>query len=533
MGKADILDILFGRFSGDLAARGIDLDHAVSSVEEEDRPAIRELVQEEAHKRKPLEPDTAMLCAALLRRLGADEHELIGMLNNCTQAEISQEQYEFISQAVFPDGKPVSGDFLYQLTQYTYLDSSVIFRRAETLISSQPRPAPAPLLLHLYLLFMRSDLSRQHRRLILLLLHKLCPGELLDLEGHPLLQEFERYRSRNRSGYTFEPRTRSAERGEVKSASYYLDKYFKDSGSGEADDGDVEPGSEKEDRLRKAAPAEMNTTRGSKEASGRDAGGARKKDSERSGAGDLGKPGPTVSRNARADSARAASPEGHPEPEKNAARNHAGPDTRGRQDAPSEFTTGRLEPQGNHQDLPAGGGPKQRRAVRLLLPASIGAALLLAVTLVFFHRARENGGVGDTTVQYPAEEEGFNGGERAPETGERNVDAAAGEIQQSQIDGGEPSQGQTEGEEPPRDRPDEGEIQQGQMEEGEAHQGYHPDQEEARNNYTVRQGDTLSAISQQYYLGASKYPLLAEINRLENPHLIHPGDRIVIPSPAE
>jgi nucleoid-associated protein YgaU len=50
--------------------------------------------------------------------------------------------------------------------------------------------------------------------------------------------------------------------------------------------------------------------------------------------------------------------------------------------------------------------------------------------------------------------------------------------------------------------------------------------------YTVKSGDTLGKIAQQYYGKASKYPTILEANRpmLQNPDKIYPGQVLRIPA---
>jgi nucleoid-associated protein YgaU len=56
-------------------------------------------------------------------------------------------------------------------------------------------------------------------------------------------------------------------------------------------------------------------------------------------------------------------------------------------------------------------------------------------------------------------------------------------------------------------------------------------QQEVIETYTVRPGDSLSAIAQRYYGDASAYMRIFEANRdkLDNPNLIQPGQQLVIP----
>ena len=54
----------------------------------------------------------------------------------------------------------------------------------------------------------------------------------------------------------------------------------------------------------------------------------------------------------------------------------------------------------------------------------------------------------------------------------------------------------------------------------------------AAQTYTVKSGDTLSKIAQQFYGSASKWHAIHEANRdlIPNPDLIHPGQTLKIPA---
>ncbi|WP_295820453.1 BON domain-containing protein [uncultured Deinococcus sp.] len=47
--------------------------------------------------------------------------------------------------------------------------------------------------------------------------------------------------------------------------------------------------------------------------------------------------------------------------------------------------------------------------------------------------------------------------------------------------------------------------------------------------YTVKPGDSLSAIAQKFYGDAMEYKKIAHYNNISNPDLIHPGDKLRIP----
>ncbi|PNY80546.1 BON domain-containing protein [Deinococcus koreensis] len=55
------------------------------------------------------------------------------------------------------------------------------------------------------------------------------------------------------------------------------------------------------------------------------------------------------------------------------------------------------------------------------------------------------------------------------------------------------------------------------------------DQASGDTVYTVKPGDSLSAIAQKYYGDPMQYKKIAHYNNISNPDLIHPGDKLKIP----
>jgi nucleoid-associated protein YgaU len=57
----------------------------------------------------------------------------------------------------------------------------------------------------------------------------------------------------------------------------------------------------------------------------------------------------------------------------------------------------------------------------------------------------------------------------------------------------------------------------------------------AETTYTVKKGDTLSAIAKEKYGDASQWRRIFEANRdqIDNPDLIHPGQQLKIPTTDE
>ena len=56
-----------------------------------------------------------------------------------------------------------------------------------------------------------------------------------------------------------------------------------------------------------------------------------------------------------------------------------------------------------------------------------------------------------------------------------------------------------------------------------------PEPEPAARTYTVESGDTLWAISEQFYGDGNKYQIIADASGISNPDLIQPGQVLTIP----
>ena len=56
-----------------------------------------------------------------------------------------------------------------------------------------------------------------------------------------------------------------------------------------------------------------------------------------------------------------------------------------------------------------------------------------------------------------------------------------------------------------------------------------PPTKPTQRTHTVVRGDTLSAIAKRYYGDARWYPAIAEANKISNPNLIYPGQKLIIP----
>ena len=148
-------------------------------------------------------------------------------------------QFDLAISAFFIGQPPVPESLLYDLTQYTYLEKRLLVRKGME-ISDRLKDSLSPeVLLYLYLLSLRDDLSNQNVQLISLVMKNCFPAlEVRTRLGGASLEEYgelarawKMANSRTfpadvlRGSRVAERPARSFDRD---SASFFLDKYFSD-----------------------------------------------------------------------------------------------------------------------------------------------------------------------------------------------------------------------------------------------------------------------------------------------------------------
>jgi hypothetical protein len=180
--------------------------------------------------------DSALLAAGVLRLTGFDSPRILHFLSLYVPGTISLSQFEFASQALFPRGLPMTQGMLYDLTQYTYLERRLLVRKSMEMSAALSNAVSPDLLLFLFLLSLRDDLSNENARLIALILKGVFPAfEQRARPGDELLGEYAEIAEALRNSDRNLP-WQEAGRGDARasrpfdrqSASRFLDKYFSD-----------------------------------------------------------------------------------------------------------------------------------------------------------------------------------------------------------------------------------------------------------------------------------------------------------------
>ena len=190
-----------------------------------------------------LGPDLAVNAACVMSMSGVPAHRLLHFLSVSLPGAMSLSQFEIAVRFMFGNSPPLSQQLLYDLTQYTYLDRKLLAQRSVEAASRLTRTLSPRLLLFLYILSLRDDLSNENVHLILLILRLCFPalklrgrsGDISRIEEQEIT---EAWKSAQRSARYVEilpssiARSAREEIGSRDSASYFLDKYFGDPGAG-------------------------------------------------------------------------------------------------------------------------------------------------------------------------------------------------------------------------------------------------------------------------------------------------------------
>jgi nucleoid-associated protein YgaU len=183
--------------------------------------------------------ESAVLVACVLHLTGFPAHRILHFLSLYVPGGIRLSLFELAVGAIFLGEPPIPAALLYDLTQYTYLEKRLLARRSIE-ISEKLKSSLGPgVLLYLYLLSLRDDLSNENIHLIALIMKSCFPAlEVRTRVGGASLEE---YGEIARAWKNAEQRSRAldvgAGTGAVKrggrpfdrdSASFFLDRYFSD-----------------------------------------------------------------------------------------------------------------------------------------------------------------------------------------------------------------------------------------------------------------------------------------------------------------
>ena len=206
-------------------------------------PSALELVQKRIRRilqrKGEIGPESAVLLACVLHLTGFPAHRLMHFLSLYLPGGISLSLFDFAVGAIFLDGVPVPEQAVYDMSRYTYLEKRLLARKSLE-ISARLKDSLSPgVLLFLYLLSLRDDLSNENVQLIGLVMKNCFPA--LGVPTRLGAASLEEYGDLARAWKRAEARSIAAEAEgagggdrkpvrafERETASAFLDKYFSD-----------------------------------------------------------------------------------------------------------------------------------------------------------------------------------------------------------------------------------------------------------------------------------------------------------------
>ena len=187
----------------------------------------------------PLTVEASVCAGCVMHMGGIPAHRIVQFLSLSLPAGISVSQFELAARFMFSSAPSLPGSLLYDLTQYTYLERKLLVQRSVELSTRLTRSITPEMLLYLYLLSLREDLSNENVHLILLIL-RICfpavknPRTTRDISPAEESEIVEAWKSAEHSARyaealgTFVRHDQREDRAARESASFFLDKYFAD-----------------------------------------------------------------------------------------------------------------------------------------------------------------------------------------------------------------------------------------------------------------------------------------------------------------
>ncbi len=190
-------------------------------------------------EKRGLSATAAMLVACILHRTGFRPQRIMHFISIYLPSVVSLAQFQFLFSSIFNEIVPIPESILYDITQYTYLEKKLLAKKSVEIALKLMENKTPSILLYLYLLSLREDLSNENVELILLVLKTYCPsfkprerGIGISQEEYEEIQEAYRIAQEKKRITHRLPGTpdtgKAVEKVDRDSASYFLDKYFSD-----------------------------------------------------------------------------------------------------------------------------------------------------------------------------------------------------------------------------------------------------------------------------------------------------------------
>jgi nucleoid-associated protein YgaU len=198
---------------------------------------VQKRIQKRLQQRWPIESESALLVACVLSLTGFPAHRTLHFLSLYLTGTVSMSQFELAVGAIFMGEQPLSETLVYDMTRYTYLEKRLLVRKAMEISARLKETLEPKVLLYLYLLSLRDDLSNENVQLISLVMRSCFPDlEVRTRLGGATLEEYgelaKAWKSAERRSFSADllggGRAETSKGFDRDSASFFLDKYFSD-----------------------------------------------------------------------------------------------------------------------------------------------------------------------------------------------------------------------------------------------------------------------------------------------------------------
>jgi hypothetical protein len=180
--------------------------------------------------------EASLLVGCLLHLMGSPPQRILRFFTCTIPGSLSLPQFQFVSGVLFKAEVPIPQPLLFEITQYTYLEKRVLVKKGLEIGQEVKRIANPSVLLHLYLLSLREDLSNENFQLIFSVLSYCSPSLAARVKrrGVPsadyraLWAELRKTASAADDPLEWEESGPGRKGITSDSASFFLDKYFSD-----------------------------------------------------------------------------------------------------------------------------------------------------------------------------------------------------------------------------------------------------------------------------------------------------------------
>ena len=162
----------------------------IDEITEDQKIQINKSIKEKLSEIDKNNLNGVILTGALLKFTGSSPLDLLIFFSSLIEKRINLSQYNFLVKTIFDDNPPLPTDTIFDLAEYTYLDSKVAVRKINELTEKLKSNKDPLVLLFLLILFFRNDLRNENYRLIYEVFTKIGGNKIKELKNNRIIKDF-------------------------------------------------------------------------------------------------------------------------------------------------------------------------------------------------------------------------------------------------------------------------------------------------------------------------------------------------------